>query len=61
MSRQSQIIKLELTGVKFTWDDMKARSNIRKHDVAFEEAATCWLDPFKLETDDPEHSDNESR
>jgi hypothetical protein len=61
MSRQNQIVKLELAGIKFTWDDKKALLNVRNHRVAFEEAATCWLDPFKLETDDPEHSDDEPR
>jgi uncharacterized DUF497 family protein len=31
--------------VKFTWDPKKARSNLRKHGVAFEEATTCFDDP----------------
>ncbi len=39
MSRQ--IIKLEIAGFKFTWDDNKARLNKRNHGVAFEEAASC--------------------
>ncbi len=59
MSRQ--IIKLEIAGFKFTWDDNKARLNKRNHGVAFEEAASCWLDPFNVESDDPEHSLDESR
>jgi uncharacterized DUF497 family protein len=31
--------------VKFTWNPKKARSNLRKHGVSFEEAATCFDDP----------------
>jgi hypothetical protein len=59
MSRRT--IKLEIAGFKFTWDDDKARLNKRKHGVAFEEAASCWLDPFNVESDDPEHSLDEPR
>jgi len=61
MRRQSQIIKLEIAGFKFTWDDTKARTNKRHHDVTFAEAASCWLDPFNVESGDSEHSQNESR
>lgn len=39
---------------KITWDAAKARSNLKKHGVAFEEAATCFADPngcyFRNET-----------
>jgi uncharacterized DUF497 family protein len=31
--------------VKFQWDPQKARSNLRKHGVSFEEAASCFDDP----------------
>jgi len=31
--------------VKFVWDPAKARANLRKHGVSFEEAATCFEDP----------------
>ncbi|MDZ7291976.1 MAG: BrnT family toxin [candidate division KSB1 bacterium] len=61
MRRQCQKFKLAIAGLKFTWDDNKARANERKHGVTFEEAASCWLDPFNLESDDPEHSTDESR
>jgi hypothetical protein len=40
--------------VKFVWDPAKAKSNLRKHGVSFEEAATCFDDPhgayFRNET-----------
>jgi len=61
MRRQSQIVKLKFAGLKFTWDDFKARANERNHGVTFEEAASCWLDPYNLEFDDTEHSQEESR
>ncbi|HEY2406930.1 MAG TPA: BrnT family toxin [Polyangiaceae bacterium] len=41
----------------FEWDDDKARSNIAKHGVSFEEAATVFLDPNFLAIDDPTASD----
>jgi uncharacterized DUF497 family protein len=31
--------------VEFDWDPQKARSNLRKHGVSFEEAASCFDDP----------------
>lgn len=31
--------------VKFIWDPATARTNLRKHGVSFEEAATCFEDP----------------
>jgi len=61
MGRQSQKIKLEIAGLKFTWHDSKRRANEREHGVTFEEAASCWLDPFNLESYDAVHSVNESR
>lgn len=35
-----------LQGVEFEWDEDKAKSNIRKHGVTFEEAAEVFFDPF---------------
>ena len=32
--------------VRFTWDSKKAASNLRKHGVSFEEAATVFADPL---------------
>ncbi|MCB1033329.1 MAG: BrnT family toxin [Acidobacteria bacterium] len=34
------------------WDDRKARSNQEKQGIAFEEAATCLLDPNALVQED---------
>ena len=36
----------EYHGNAFVWDADKARSNLRKHGVAFEEAVAAFLDPL---------------
>jgi len=45
----------------FEWDAEKAKGNIRKHQVSFEEAKTVFGDPFLLTFPDPEHSIDEQR
>jgi hypothetical protein len=40
-----------LQGVEFEWDENKARTNIVKHGVTFEEAAETFFDPFYQEGD----------
>jgi hypothetical protein len=42
------------------WDPDKAASNLTKHGVSFEEAATALLDPAALAQEDPV-ADQESR
>ena len=46
---------------KFEWDPIKARQNVRKHGIAFERAATVFLDPEALSEFDEKHSDHEDR
>jgi hypothetical protein len=46
---------------EFEWDTEKAESNLQKHDVSFEEAATVFFDPLSLTIPDPLHSDEENR
>ena len=46
--------------VQFEWDPKKARENIRKHRVSFEEAMTVFRDPLARIHDDPD-SVGESR
>ena len=36
----------ELNGIGFIWDGKKARVNIDKHSIAFENAANVFFDPF---------------
>ncbi len=45
----------------YEWDAKKARSNLQKHGVSFEEAATVFLDPLAMTYPDPDHSDEEDR
>ena len=47
--------------MKFEWDPVKARSNLRKHKVSFEEAATALSDPLAATGADPDHSISEFR
>ena len=39
----------------------KARSNIEKQKVSFEEASTVFGDPLSITIDDPQHSSQEER
>jgi uncharacterized protein len=45
----------------FWWDPEKARSNVRKHGVTFEEAASVFRDTLSVTISDPLHSSEESR
>ena len=45
----------------FEWDDDKATRNLRTHDVGFDEAATAFNDPARVELLDESHSDEEPR
>jgi hypothetical protein len=47
--------------VKIEWDPKKARLNLRKHKVSFEEAATALSDPMAATGVDPDHSIAEER
>jgi uncharacterized DUF497 family protein len=47
--------------VKFTWDEEKAKANVRKHGVSFEEASSVFADENARLKHDPEHSDEEDR
>ena len=46
---------------EFDWDPVKAQQNLRKHQVAFERAATIFLDPDALSEFDAERSEGEDR
>lgn len=47
--------------MKFQWDPRKAKLNLAKHDVAFEEATTAFRDPLSMTAADPDHSADEAR
>jgi len=45
--------------VEFEWDGEKASSNVEKHEVSFDEAATSFGDPLSITIPDPDHSADE--
>jgi uncharacterized DUF497 family protein len=47
--------------LKFEWDPKKATSNLRKHGVSFEEAASVFSDLLATVYEDPDHSAREER
>lgn len=47
--------------MKFDWDPAKAASNLKKHQVSFEEARTVFFDDFAVQFFDDEHSQDEDR
>ena len=53
--------RFHLGSLTFVWDSGKNRANAAKHGVAFEEAATTWLDSMAIERFDDEHSQDEDR
>ncbi len=46
---------------EFQWDEEKAKSNLKKHGVSFEEGATIFNDPMIATILDPDHSEDEER
>ena len=47
--------------LEFEWDPRKAKLNVAKHRVSFEEAETCFGDPLAETIEDEVHSLNEER
>ena len=47
--------------LSFEWDTSKAKANLVKHAVSFEEASTVFGDPLSLTIPDPAHSQVEDR
>ena len=45
----------------FEWDERKAKANVAKHGVDFEEARTIFNDPRLLTFEDIDHSEQEQR
>jgi len=46
---------------RFEWDPIKAWRNLNEHSIAFERAATVFLDPEALSVFDEEHSQDEAQ
>ena len=47
--------------MRLEWDARKARENLRKHDVSFDEAASVFFDPLSATGDAPDHSIDKRR
>jgi uncharacterized DUF497 family protein len=47
--------------MRFEWDPKKATTNLKKHGVTFQEAATVFGDPLAITFQDPDHSGDEER
>lgn len=47
--------------INFIWDKNKAKLNLEKHNLSFDEAATVFADPLAFVFDDEEHSKAEHR
>ena len=47
--------------LNFEWDEEKAKTNLKKHRVSFDEATTVFIDPFSITIPDFDHSVDEQR
>jgi uncharacterized DUF497 family protein len=47
--------------IRFEWDAAKAKANIKKHGISFEEAKSVFFDDFAVQFFDDEHSTEEER
>ncbi len=47
--------------IEFEWNEDKAKANLSKHGISFDEATTVFNDPFYVDFYDPDHSDDEDR
>lgn len=47
--------------LNFEWDEVKASTNLKKHNISFEEAKSVFYDDDALLRDDPDHSESEER
>jgi len=45
----------------FEWDEKKARGNLKKHGVSFDETVSIFRDPLSITVADPAHSETEYR
>jgi uncharacterized DUF497 family protein len=50
-----------MASISFIWDENKARDNLEKHKVSFEEAQTVFSDPNARMIFDTEHASDEER
>ena len=54
-------VNFELGDLKFVWDSEKAKINLKKHKIAFEDAVLVFFDENLIDDYDEIHSDDEER
>ena len=47
--------------MRFAWNEDKAKANVRKHGISFDEASSVFADDNARMKHDPEHSQEEDR
>jgi uncharacterized DUF497 family protein len=47
--------------MRFEWDSHKARKNVHKHGVSFDEGSSVFHDSLAVTGADPDHSEDETR
>ncbi len=47
--------------LSFQWDAREQKSNLKKHQVSFDEASTAFYDEHAIQFFDPDHSEEEDR
>ena len=52
---------VHMSEFKFEWDESKARSNLQKHSVSFDDAKSTFYDEQAIVYFDPDNSDEEER
>lgn len=50
-----------MSDIHFEWNQAKAKSNLLKHGISFDEAKTVFLDENARVIGDPDHSEDEDR
>ena len=50
-----------MNALHFEWDEAKAKANLKKHGVSFDEAKSVFLDDRARLMPDPDHSNDEER
>jgi uncharacterized DUF497 family protein len=50
-----------MINLEFEWDKRKAKANLKKHGISFEEARTIFFDEYAVQFFDPDQSEEEDR
>jgi len=61
MTLENHDVQFLLDGQLFTWNSDKYDTNVKKHGVTFEEAASVFFNPLTIYDADDEHSYDEER